>query len=98
MPEDKKAMFEIYRILKGGGVALITILGDWKRVTTEVFKDLSYNGNYRDYGKDVFQLMESIFDSVEIKDIYDFNKNYKYPMGLTKDADWIFICKKLIDV
>jgi len=88
--DDKKALVEMARVLKKGGVAIITIPGDWKRKFTKNFNHLYFNGHYRDYGLEVYKLMESIFPKVTGHNlfIYDGGKHS------IKSQEIAFICKK----
>ncbi|SVE33841.1 uncharacterized protein METZ01_LOCUS486695, partial [marine metagenome] len=59
VPDDKQAVAETARILKNGGVAIITLPGDWRRKLTRSFGHLNYNGHYREYGLDVIDLFRT---------------------------------------
>lgn len=89
--DDMKALSEIYRILKVGGVSLITVPGDFFRQETVYFKDLKYNGHYRDYGMDFSEKLRNIFDDVQIKELHEFDAQgiLKIPRG-----EWLFIASR----
>lgn len=69
IPDDKKAMQEIFRVLKKGGWAVLQVPQDWQR--NQTFSDPSITdpkertrifGQYdhvRIYGRDYFQILES---------------------------------------
>lgn len=94
VPEDGKAIAEVARVLKKQGLAIFTIPGDWNRNKTIPFKDLSFNGHYRDYGMDVVDLFSRYFDNVEIRDLADYNRHYQLPLGITEKTNLAFICRK----
>lgn len=94
VPEDSKAVSEIARVLKPGGVAIFTIPGDWRRNKTIPFKDLSFNGHYRDYGMDVIELFSQSFDTVDVKDLADYSAHYSLPLGISEKTNLAFICRK----
>lgn len=94
VPDDHKAIGEIHRILRPGGMAIFTIPGNWYKQHTKAFKDLSFNGHYRDYGMDVLQKFRHFFDYVSAKDLSDYNHLFALPLGITKKADLAFLCKK----
>ena len=71
--EHKKCSSEIARILTFGGIAIITIPGDWRRNNTRTFNHLNYNGHYRDYGLDVFQILRNSFSDVKKCNLFNFN-------------------------
>lgn len=94
VPEDDKAIAEVARILKKDGLAIFTIPGDWHRNKTVPFKDLSFNGHYRDYGMDVVELFSRSFSNVEAKDLADYNLGNKLPLGIAEKTNLAFICRK----
>lgn len=90
---DLLAVSEIHRILTIGGFAIITVPGDWNKERNHYFSDLSNNGHYRHYGMEFSKILQAHFE-VEIFDLYNYNNTYKYPLGLEKNKDLAFICKK----
>jgi SAM-dependent methyltransferase len=93
VPDDESAFKDLYKILKPGGTALITIPGNFKRQETIYFKDLSNNGHYRDYGLDVLARLKNIFDEAYTVSLYDFEPTENPKMGL-RENDIVFVCKK----
>jgi SAM-dependent methyltransferase len=92
VPHDDAAFFEINRVLKPGGKAIITIPGDYTRNHTIYFSHLRFNGHYRDYGMDVVDKMKKYFHSVICKDLSGFNsKTQNYGI---KANELAFICTK----
>jgi SAM-dependent methyltransferase len=92
VPDDKKSLMELYRILKPGGKLLLTIPGNYKRSRTIYFSHLNHNGHYRDYGSDFVQLFSSIFQDYEVADLH--NKQHKLNLAIRK-YEWLFIGTKL---
>lgn len=89
---DDAAFFEINRVLKPGGKAILTIPGDYTRSHTVYFNHLRFNGHYRDYGMDVVDKMKKYFHSVTCKDLSAFNsKTQNYGI---KANELAFICTK----
>ena len=66
VPDDGAAVRELARITAPGGVAVISVPGDWSRDTTVVFPDDTFNGHHRDYGTDVVELLRGAFANVEV--------------------------------
>ena len=91
---DYLALRELYRILKSEGVLVLTVPGNWKRDKIIEFSTINSNGHYRDYGLDFIYILQSEFEEVKVVDLYDYNKNYSLPLGLTKKHDLVFICQK----
>ena len=91
--DDFSAFRELARILIPGGAAIITIPGDWKRKETITFPDLSNNGHYRDYGLDVVSLLEKVFASVEVVDLFDEAGRNAERLGLDSRHDLAFVCR-----
>lgn len=77
VPNDDKAISEMYRITKRGGKVIITIPGNFKRTKTVYFDNLKNNGHYRDYGIDFIEKMKKVFPKVEIIDLSKFDKSGK---------------------
>jgi SAM-dependent methyltransferase len=91
VPDDRKSLWELYRILKPGGKLLLTIPGNYKRNKTIYFTHLNYNGHYRDYGSDFVQLFSSIFKDHEVVDLHD--KQQGLNLGIRK-YEWLFVGTK----
>ena len=94
VPEDDKAVAEVARVLKKNGLAIFTIPGNWKRHKTIAFNDLSFNGHFRDYGIDVTDLFSRSFSHVEVKDLADYNQGQQLSLGIAKNTNLAFICRK----
>ena len=90
IPDDKKALLEIARILRPGGMAILTVPGDWRRPNTIFYPNLDYNGHYRDYGLDILEMMGAIFSEVTISNLFRFNCN-KHAI---KNDEKAFLCIK----
>jgi len=78
------------RVLKPGGIAIITVPVDWRRNYTKVFSHLNFNGYYRDYGLDILNILRPNFMKV-IK--YSLYKN-SGEMYAIKPSEVAFICIK----
>lgn len=92
--DEDAALASMWRILKPGGQAYITLPGDFRRAKTIYFTDLTFNGHYRDYGNDVVNRLKKYFSFVEVIDLVVFNNRFDLPMGLTPGIDWLFKCTK----
>lgn len=88
VPDDIQAIKEIFRILKPGGKALITVPGDFKRKTTIFFDNLNYNGHYRDYGSDFESRLKTAFNQTQIVDLHQYDSENN--MGIP-EFEWLFI-------
>ena len=94
VPNDYKALKELYRILKHSGIAIITVPGNW---CIEKIIEYDYpdgNGHYRDYGLNFISVLENIFTVIECIDLYKYNDIYHLPIGLTPQHDLAFLCRK----
>ena len=92
VPDDKKSLQELYRILKPGGKLLLTVPGNFKRSKTIYFKHLRHNGHYRDYGSDFVQLFSSVFQNHQVVDLHDKQQNLNLAI---RKYEWLFIGTKL---
>ena len=88
--EDILALKEISRILDYGGIAIITIPGNWRRKNTVLFHDLKFNGHYRDYGCDIYNHMIEIFSTVKKINLAKYG-SIKYAI---KPLEPTFVCLK----
>ena len=94
VPNDYKALKELYRILKHSGIAVITVPGNW---CSEKIIEYDYpdgNGHYRDYGLNFISVLQNIFTVIECIDLYKYNEIYHLPIGLTPQHDLAFLCQK----
>ncbi len=104
VPDDKKAMSELYRVLKPGGWAIIQVPIDYNREQT--YEDLSitdrkarekafgWPDHVRWYGKDYFQKLRDTNFQVEIqKYASEFSEEELFKYGIIPN-DSIFLCKK----
>jgi SAM-dependent methyltransferase len=93
VPDDGAGVSELARVTAPGGVALVTVPGDWRRRATVRFADDSFNGHYRDYGTDVVDLLEASFGRVEVVVFGEAGLAAGAPgrTGLRAD-DRIFVC------
>lgn len=90
VPEDQKALHELARITKPGGVVLITIPGDFPKRETVHYDHPDKNGHFRHYGMEVTSLMENAFPKVRAVDMgKEVQANQK-----VRPADMLFICEK----
>mgnify|MGYP001215153985 CR=1 FL=1 len=90
IPDDSAAVAELVRILKSGGMAIITIPGDWRRKQTKTFTHLNYNGHYRDYGLDILEMLRIFFSKVKKRKLFD----YQGHRHVIKPLETAFICYK----
>ena len=94
VPNDYKALKELYRILKHSGIAIITVPGNW---CIEKIIEYDYpdgNGHYRDYGLNFISVLDNIFTAIECIDLYKYNDIYHLDLGLTPQHDLAFLCRK----
>lgn len=92
VPDDVRAFREINRILTKGGMALLTIPGNFTRPKTVYFDHLNYNGHYRDYGIDVVDKLKLCFGEIDIVNLSKFSMaGHDYAI---RKNDLAFVCKK----
>ncbi len=94
VPDDVAAMSELARILKPGGIAVITIPGVWTRHQTIDFPELSNNGHYRDYGLEVEDRLAGAFDRVEAVDLCQVAGPQARALGLVPGDEVAFVCRR----
>ena len=90
IPDDRKAMRELARILKPKGIAILTIPGNWRRKQTKIFSHLNYNGHYRDYGLDIMNFLRDSFSMVKKNNLF----HYQGQRHAIKPLETAFICIK----
>ena len=94
VPNDYKALKELYRILKHSGIAIITVPGNWCREKIIEYDYPDGNGHYRDYGLNFISVLDNIFTAIECIDLYKYNDIYHLDLGLTPQHDLAFLCRK----
>ena len=94
VPNDYKALKELYRILKHSGIAIITVPGNWCSEKIIEYDCPDGNGHYRDYGLNFISVLQNIFTVIECIDLYKYNEIYHLPIGLTPQHDLSFLCQK----
>ena len=94
VPNDYKALKELYRILKHSGIAIITVPGNWCLEEIIEYDYPDGNGHYRDYGLNFISVLENIFTAIECIDLYKYNDIYHLALGLTPQHDLAFLCCK----
>lgn len=92
--DDREAAAELARVVRPGGLVLVTVPGDWSRPDTVTFPDLAFNGHHRDYGNDVVDLLETAFARVGVLVFADLEPGDDRPgqAGLRAD-DRLFVCE-----
>ena len=103
IPDDLKAMSEIFRVLKPDGIAIIQV-PIWQEKTYEDFsltskeerlKAFFQEDHVRIYGVDIQERLESVGFHVEIKtvDLLPVELIDKYSLSF-KSTKEVFICRK----
>jgi SAM-dependent methyltransferase len=104
VPNDAKAMSEMFRVLKPGGWAVLNVPVDNKRETT--FEDVNINDpekqlelfgqpdHVRIYGKDYVDRLKKAGFSVQVFDYTEkFSHNEMFRHGIIKDRE-VYLCTK----
>lgn len=90
IPDDDLALAECARILQAGGVAIFTIPGDFRKLTTRHFDHPDSNGHYRHYGMEIVDQMKRHFRAVEALDMSQVAE----PNWRVRSYDYAFLCSK----
>jgi SAM-dependent methyltransferase len=92
--DDRKAMRELYRILKPGGMAIISVPISFNLSVTVEFGKANplCDDHYYDYGTDFIKRIPEEFNTTEIRFTNLFDKKMFNSLGLFEDC--IFECKK----
>jgi SAM-dependent methyltransferase len=91
--DDRAGVRERARITAPGGVAVVSVPGDWARTATVMFDDERINGHHRDYGTDVVELLREAFAQVEVVVLGDLVTDHAPgDPGLRAD-DRLFLCR-----
>ena|ERR1700733_562391 len=94
IPNDGAALAEIARTLSPGGVAVLTVPGDFTRAETVSFTGELPNGHYRDYGLDLIPRLKGVFTRVQALDMHLLDsKNGTLSYGIRK-RDLAFVCDR----
>jgi SAM-dependent methyltransferase len=96
VPDDRAAMAELARVTRPGGLAVISVPGDWGRQETVSFPpDQQRNGHHRDYGLDVEDALRAAFTAVDVVVFADLEVGGALPgdPGLRPD-DRLFFCHR----
>jgi SAM-dependent methyltransferase len=104
IPDDARAMSEVYRVLKKGGWAILQVPIDYSRdVTYEDFTITSPEGrekafgqydHLRYYGKDYPERLKKVgFDVLEDDFIKTFTPEEQFRFGLL-DYEYLYYCTK----
>jgi len=89
--DDVSATAELARVTASGGMALITLPGDWSRAATVAFPDRTFNGHHRDYGTDVVDLLTVAFGEVEVLVLGDLDAGDRPGRPGLRPDDRIFV-------
>lgn len=104
VPDDKKAMFELFRVMKKGGFGIFQVPIDYEReVTYEDFsitspkereKAFGQFDHVRWYGKDYVNRLEKVgFTVSEDRFVETFSKEQQFKFGFDS-SELIYHCKK----
>lgn len=93
VPDDAAAVAELARVTAPGGLAVITVPGDWSRRATVTFPDASFNGHHRDYGTDVVDLLASAFPDLDVLVLGDLPADHRPGRPGLRPDDRIFVAR-----
>lgn len=96
VPDDERALREIRRVLAPGGIAVLTVPGDFSRQSTVHFSGELDNGHYRDYGLDFIERLKGIFDNVEVVDLHDLDRDETGLRRAIRSRDFAFLCSSVM--
>ncbi|MDX2089249.1 MAG: class I SAM-dependent methyltransferase [Kofleriaceae bacterium] len=94
VPDDKRALRELARVLTERGTAVITVPGDFSRRETVHFHGELPNGHYRDYGLELVNLLEQVFAKVEVVDLHRYDAAGTGLSHGIRERDLAFICRR----
>lgn len=90
VPDDRIAVHELARVIRTGGIAIITVPGDWEGTPTRAFRGVDGNGHWRHYGNDFAEILNDAFDSVQSLDGRAVSSQWRR-FGIRPDEP-IFVC------
>jgi len=93
LPDDDRALAELARIVSSRGVAVVTVPGDFTRRETVTFTGELPNGHYRDYGLDFVERLRSRFQTVDVRDLYDLDRDASGLSRGIRRRDLAFVCR-----
>jgi hypothetical protein len=87
-------MAELARVTRPGGLAIVSVPGDWRRADTVPLVAERHNGHHRDYGRDVADALGGAFDRVDVVVLGELETGPGLPghPGLRPD-DRLFVCR-----
>lgn len=88
--EDELALAECCRVLRGGGVAIFTVPGDFDKRDTWIFDSPDDNGHFRHYGMDFVERLQESFEKVEAVDLAQVAET----TWKVRPHDYAFVCSK----
>jgi SAM-dependent methyltransferase len=92
VPDDDRALRELARVLAPGGLAVITVPGDFTRAETIHFTGELENGHYRDYGLDLVDRLREVFGAVEVVDLHTLDRDENGLRRAIRPRDLAFLC------
>lgn len=91
---DHLAVAEIARVLRPEGIAVFTVPGDWTRPNTIQHEVPRPDGQYREYGRDITELISKHFALVEMLDLHRLDRAADGFSHAIRRNDVAFICMK----